>query len=236
MTRWILALFVALAPAQLGASNELWNFQGTASACTPVDVSDDFADNLNDWTQDVGSFAIVTGDADCDGSGENCYARWTTNEVCTLEQYCKISADNYHTSPSNAGCIFRNGTSNKNSYHVITRDDGVVLWAMIAPPTTFNSIQSDGDLGTVNDFDYVTFCVYGTGDDTVVKGWLDSSDPGIPSDTCENNLGFGTPGITYTNNPGANAVDTGLTIGMHAFHNGSSQEVAIENWWGGDAQ
>lgn len=93
-------------------------------------------------------------------------------------------------------------------------------------------IQNDGYFGaSFVEGDWLGAEVSGTGDATVVKVWRWTADPGDYDEAFTN---WGSPDVTYETNPGANACDTGLYIGLYCYFSSySGRTTTVDNFTGG---
>ena len=175
------------------------------------------ADNIAaDYTLDAGSIVFDT-DHYQTNTGSTSILRRDGDAHLSVNQWGVLQMNDFPmgTTNNHEGFMFRDGATEKDHYTVVLKNDGVLLWGRTPAGTiSYNNIQSSGDLGSPADTNYFYACVEGTGTSTIVKGWLAASDPGDCSDTCTNNCGWGAPSTgVYTNDPGAEAVDTGLVSG-----------------------
>ena len=172
-------------------------------------------DNLTGWTQDsAANFSVDATNDELDIGGGSA-GNWIQNDTdttgvnhCAMWQYKTIGSN---TSLEQVMLRGPNGTG--NTYTIgYDLSGGNVFWSVYAKTAGGVSWQADnasgGSVSAPNDGDYISACVTGTGNDTVVTYWdHGASDPG----DCR--ADWGTADVTYTDNPGT-AVDTGTRVGI----------------------
>ncbi len=205
----ILAVVLAAAGAAYGYTPALLSGTEAASGGAAIVWADAASsDNTGAYVDDQGGweFNSSTGGTYEDPSSTLTVGRRTGDAHGSIDQWGVMCDRQWNgTGSNNRGFTFRNtdlGPGDQDNYHVTLKDDGDVLWSFReAGSTSFNGIQTDGNAGTPSAEDCFAACIEGTGDSTIVKGWLETSEPAACNNTCANDCGWGTPDISYTNNP-----------------------------------
>jgi hypothetical protein len=144
---------------------------------------------------------------------------------------------------SNHGAFFRaptagTGDAYKLSIALDTDSSQDMKWEKYTDYAWVASIQTSGtDFGSVSDGHYIGFAIIGTGASTIAYGW--NFGASLPSALAwDGNTGggnWGVPTVIYTDNPGANSVDTGNKVGVFNYTaTTTTLDTTIDNWGGGD--
>ena len=192
--------------------------------------------NLNNWTEIGGNwgtiFSIVSNQLQGNTPSGGAFGGTVYNtQSSSLTQHAKMQfVSGYAPSPPYVSLIFRRTGTGGNKFYAVywlstTNNIGWSYWTDDLDLQPAADITS-GTLGSVlADGEWIGAEVEGTGADTVVRVWKWASDPGERSS-------WGSASVTFTTDPGANACDTGLYIGIGMYKGATSQET-LDNWTGG---
>jgi hypothetical protein len=198
--------------------------------------SDDFnradADALGaNWTEISGDIDI-SGNAASATTGAYAYVFATYNSpVTTVNQYA------YVIFPGGVveypQILFRYTNSSSPFYHVeINCYNSITsFYSRSALAGTSTLISEVGTAGSACGGASYGITLTGTGASTVVRIWRNPT--GSTPTSATDWGGDTTPDYTHNTNPGANAVDTGLTIGIGGQQN-DPNTVKYDAWGGGD--
>lgn len=203
----------------------------------------DFSDNFNradndslgsDWTEVVGDTDIVSNQMSFRTTGWDPIAVVHNTACSTVNQYMKV------TFPSPAGYpvfILRYTNSSSHYYGIAfeTLNSADAIWKHYsstseigAPATTIAS----GDVGSFTAGDSLGITITGTGNDTVIRLWKNPT-ANTPISASEWDSGDTSPEVTFTTDPGTNAVDSGSYLGIHGAQS-TAGTLVFDNFYGGD--
>lgn len=242
--RWMLALIISTVPAlaQFDVGNPFYvaSFLKPAAAGggggSPSAFSDDFdranGDSLGaNWTEAAGDADIVSNEYRISTGGFGVVTSVYTGEACTTaNQYVMITIDD--TFLQYPWVVLRY-TDSSSPYYAVQFDgnNGTAEWYKFddASDTSGDSI---GTVDTGADLTGVAMAltITGTGASTVVRIWRTPG--GLPS-AADNWNGDTSPDGSLTDDPGANAVDTGIYVGIGGQVS-AADTLTLNNFFGGD--
>lgn len=180
----------------------------------------------SDWTTLVGTWEIQSNQAAfTTGPWSSSEAYYDTTQTDGVDQYAKITLNEFNSSAWGGGVILRcNGTT--YYYVAFYASSDSVYWS-IGDDTNIQNSST-----TVSDGDTWGVTIIGTGDDTVVRCWLNPT--GDAPDSGGTTWGSASPTVSLTNNPGANARDAGKYVGIYGEGSSSNRAVDLDDFFGGD--
>src|SRR3990172_6657119 len=199
--------------------------------------SDTFA-NLTNWTEigPGGRFSISSNQLLATANATPTRAAIVYNtQLASLAQYQKIQyVSSTGASIRSPKLLFRRtGTAGNIFYNVATEVVSQGIWwgystddsdlipegAIASNATGFSSVLAAGE--------WIGAEVTGTGANTIVRVWKWARDPG----TRDN---WGVASVQFTTDPGANAADTGLYVGVFTYLGTSGDTITLDTWTAGD--
>lgn len=208
-----------------------------------VVVSDNFNRSDGDlgasWGTQCTDFDVASNEArwiaDCDTNGYG-YVGYNTT-VGSVDQWVKIQ---YVTTISNSkrpALLMRmpdaSWSSGDVAYEIEINSSGFTFINELTHTENRVNLAGGTQITAIGDGDYFYAMVTGTGASTVWKVWTGTTDPGN-CNTADADCGWGTPDVTYTDDPGADAVDTGNFMGFGLEDNDGAVTVEIDNFSGGN--
>jgi hypothetical protein len=200
-----------------------------------------FSDNFDrtDSTDIGANWTEVTGDAAISsnrlrmqtGAWANHWIVYSGTATNTANQYIKFTV----ADPSNYPQVMFRYTNGSSAFYFLELEYTTNNWNWSyrsAPGGSSTQINASAiDLaGTAQGKTYgVTLC--GTGTSTAVRVWENPT--GLPT-ACDNWNGDSTPDGSFTDDPGANAVDSGSYVGLGG-QSGTANDVHHDDFFGGDA-
>lgn len=210
--------------------------RGPTGAGSPAPAA--FSDNFNrsnastlgaEWTTRAGQWGTFDNQAENQtGSVSTAIATYNTGSN-TITTYQRVTLVNI-ASVRRPGLVFR-FTDASSAFYVIELggDNSTVAWKhFTAIGGTESTIASTSQSVSLGDVWGIT--ITGTGDDTVVRCWLNPTATS-PVSASEWDTGDTTPEVTFTANP-ASPVNSGTFGGLYAV---SNAEMLLDNWHYGDA-
>src|SRR4030065_120274 len=199
--------------------------------------SETFA-NLSNWAEigPGGRFSVSSNQLLATANATPTRAAIVYNtQLASLAQYQKIQyVSSTGTSTRSPKLLFRRtGTAGNIFYNVATEVGSQGIWwgystddsdlipdgTLASNATGFSSVLAAGE--------WIGAEVTGTGANTIVRVWKWASDPG----TRDN---WGVASVQLTTDPGANAADTGLCVGVYAYIGTSGDTITLDTWTAGD--
>jgi hypothetical protein len=198
-----------------------------------VDFTTETFANLSSWTEigTTGRHSIVSNQLKITWASGAFTGLIYNTQTSSLTQHAKMQFVNGNNAwNAYPGFWFRRtGTANAKLYGLDARDGySDVGWAWHTENSTLSigGVIQTGNFGSaLADGEWIGVEVTGTGADTIVYVWKWASDPGVRAN-------WGTASLTFTNDPGGNACDTGLYIGIRGYA-GAATDVTLDNWTGG---
>jgi len=200
----ILMLFVGMSYATV----ELGALEVGAYRVPAPDFYEDFADNLNDWTNDA-SFAITSGELSVDTSTDYMYV---TSPPFVNETYQAIQFELVNGDWSEWKILMRCNSSGDCYGFNINDSLDTLTWVENSNWDDTDQVV-EVDAPTIANGDYIGIEVYNTGNNTEVDYWV-SATPLGDWDSAHTN--WGAPTGTMTNNP-TDAHDTGKYGGIAIY-------------------
>jgi len=201
--------------------------------------SDDFnranASSLGaNWTANAGEIDIASNEA-VPQTGS--YGKDTciyTNTACdTVNQYVRVTFATL-AATSYAEIVFRFTDDSTHYYAIQLNDNDDTMWWQYLSnmaDTSGTTIQSVTSV-TIATGDIWGFTITGTGASTVIRAWRNPTAT-TPVSASEWDSGDTTPEVTFSNDPGGNAVDSGNYVGIECFQN-TGASTHYDNFYGGD--
>ena len=188
------------------------------------------------WTEQVGDADIVSNAMSFQTAGwDKIVAIYSGTATDTANQYIKVNLA--YSAPYPA--IILRYTNSSSPYYVIqasTVSSCEFIWAYYPDATTGSGtdIGASADAGTCSDpTSTIGVTITGTGDNTVVRIWNNPT-ANTPVSASEWDSGDSTPDITWTDNPGVNAVNTGGYVGVQGIQE-SAGNIVFYDFYAGDA-
>jgi hypothetical protein len=200
-------------------------------------ISDDFNRGDNEslganWTEEAGDWEIVSNAAKhmLSSNFQPCFARYSGQALSATAQYLKVTITaEVNTYPTMALRMSAGANPFYGVQFLVTEDQ--VEWAYYPSPSG-SSTEINTQALTVTSGDTFGITVEGTGADTVVRVWRNPT--GLPSSPSNWN-GDTTPDVTFTTDPGANAVDSGAYVGIGGFRGQDTGPfIIIDDFFAGD--
>lgn len=200
-----------------------------------AEFSDDFVrpDNASlgaNWTEAAGDLDIFSDTLRCvtGGFAEN-VAIYSAEGLTTTSGYIRVTRRDDGSFPS---LIFRY-TNSSSAFYYLSFSNTNVSWnsrsAIGGSDTQIgSSVSITSGVGTVFAITWT-----GTGSGTEIRIW---ANPTGGSNTPTSSSDWGgdvTPDVTFTDDPGANAVDSGAYVGLGGYQ-GSANTCRFEGFFGGD--
>jgi hypothetical protein len=185
-----------------------------------------------DATNDTDRFTVTSGQVVGNVGSWASEATRNTASLGSVNQYVKVTV--VATGPTAyPGVAFRltNSTSAYYSFKISTGGDP--SWSSCIASggaSTCTVIVAAGYI-LIENGDTIALTVEGTGDNTVVRAWKNQT-ADCPISSSEWDSGDNTPDVTYTTNPGANAVDTGNYAGL-AYIQETANTAIMDNFKAG---
>ena len=220
MKKLFLSLLVLLATIPLYAGNVVTMFKTAAPPAGPTQVGyDDFAGDLTKWTQFVGTWTATSGQLQSASTGFIIIG-YDDADCSTANGYAKLSLVDFRNETS---IYFRAGGDPVRYYYIKFSAVGTEWF-----DSDDDSIETSATTWANTDVAGITWT--GTGDNTVIRIWKNPT--GNTPDSATSWGSDTTPDISFTANPGANAVDSGGGTGISATVD--SGTLILDNYYFGD--
>jgi hypothetical protein len=199
--------------------------------------SDDFSGDLSNWTSEGGVWSTASPVAPGELTKSNrrtANIRYTATATDSVNQFVKFRIASA-IGTRVWGLVFRaeSGPSAGQFYSLDLTSTTAVRWRAYSGTTLTRNIgPAQTHSEPLADGSWVGATIEGTGNDTVVNFWTWPSDPdagGAPSLT-----NWGAPDLTFTDDPGAFADDSGNTVGIGAGGDGFIFGRQVDDFAGGD--
>lgn len=204
---------------------------------SPAAFSDNF-DRANSgtlggcWTEEAGDAEIASNRYRLVTGSFGVVTSVCSTSTGSLTQYAMVTID--ATNPQYPWIVFRY-TDSSSPYYAFQLDGGAageLTWYKFdnAADTSGTQIGSNIDLGSAFSTETLAITITGTGANTDIRVWRAAT--GLPS-AADNWNGDTTPTASWlATDPGANAVDSGMLIGIGG-QQGTTNTVPLDNFFGG---
>lgn len=203
---------------------------------SPTAFSDDFnrasSDTLGaNWVEDLGDTDIVSDTvASLQTASYSRVANRWTETTSTSSQYHKLTFPTFVSENYPELLLRMNGSDNPHYAISFSVTENTVAWGRYTSSVDTASDEIASASLTVDAGDTFGVTVTGTGNDTVVRVWRNPTGLALAADSWN---GDTTPDVTFTTDPGANAVDTGNQVGFGGYV-GLADQVKVDDFAAGD--